>query len=360
MDGDFGVKFNGVRGEPVDENFTERVWEETKVIQEYGSCEPTVEIDVHAEVGTVYDVGECRVRIVDPFVSYVGILEGFFDFGKIRKYAKDGNKVLFDGMHGAGGPFARRVLGQMLGFGDDCFMRCDSREDFGGCHPDPNLTYGKELVGRMGLDGEGRKTGKGEGFVVGAANDGDGDRNLICGDGVFVTPSDSLAIIADRWKDVKKGGGELKGVARSMPSSAAVDVVAERKGIRNFVTPTGWKFFGNLMDSKDRGGDDFNPFLCGEESFGTGSSHIREKDGLWAVLAWLSILSESGGSVEDVVTEHWGKYGRHYYARYDYEECGSEGANDMMEHLKGIEGKEGEVGTEGGLVLTKVENFQVR
>jgi phosphoglucomutase len=298
----------------------------------------------------------CKVVIVDPYEAYVSTLEKFFDFELLKDFASKGNRILFDGMHGAGGPFGRRVLGDILGFKDDCFMRCDTREDFGGCHPDPNLTYGKELVERMGLDGKGRKTGKGEDFKLGAANDGDGDRNLICGKGVFVTPSDSLAVIADRWEDISSNG-PLKGVARSMPSSAAVDVVAEKKGVRNFVTPTGWKFFGNLMDSEVLGGENFNPFLCGEESFGTGSSHIREKDGLWAVLAWLSILARSPSlTVEDVVNQHWEKYGRHYYARYDYEECGSDGANKMMENLRGMIGKA--LPKDGGdYELNKIESF---
>ncbi|GMH68646.1 hypothetical protein TrRE_jg10009 [Triparma retinervis] len=298
----------------------------------------------------------CNVVIVDPYEEYVEALEKFFDFKLLKDYASKGNRILFDGMHGAGGPFGKKILGDILGFKEDCFMRCDPREDFGGCHPDPNLTYGKELVERMGLDGKGRKTGKGENFQLGAANDGDGDRNLICGKGVFVTPSDSLAVIADRWEDISSNGA-LKGVARSMPSSAAVDIVAKKKGVRNFVTPTGWKFFGNLMDSEELGGESFNPFLCGEESFGTGSSHIREKDGLWAVLAWASILAKSPSlTVEDVVNQHWEKYGRHYYARYDYEECGSDGANDMMEHLRGMVG---ETLSEGGgdYVLKKVESF---
>eukprot|EP00520_Triparma_pacifica_P003498 CAMPEP_0118661686 /NCGR_PEP_ID=MMETSP0785-20121206/16425_1 /TAXON_ID=91992 /ORGANISM="Bolidomonas pacifica, Strain CCMP 1866" /LENGTH=499 /DNA_ID=CAMNT_0006555169 /DNA_START=133 /DNA_END=1628 /DNA_ORIENTATION=- len=339
-DGDFGIKFNGIRGEPVDESFTEAVWEESKRLTSVNIIDSSScpEIDLAAEPGTKFTVGGCEVEVVDPYEAYVDVLKDFFDFDVIKKFAEDGNKILFDGMHGAGGPFGKRVLGEILGFNDDCFMRCDTRPDFGGCHPDPNLTYGKELVERMGLDGKGMKTGKGEDFCLGAANDGDGDRNLICGNGVFVTPSDSLAIIADRWSDITSVG-PLKGVARSMPSSGAVDVVAENNGIRNFITPTGWKFFGNLMDSEVMGGENFSPFLCGEESFGTGSSHIREKDGLWAVLAWLSILSKSPGkTVSDIVASHWGKYGRHYYARYDYEECGSEGANGMMDHLRGMVG----------------------
>lgn len=211
-------------------------------------------------------------------------------------------------------------------------MRCDPRPDFGQCHPDPNLTYAAELVKKMGLkpDGSADETAS-SAPTLGAANDGDGDRNLIAGAGCFVTPSDSLAMICDNWRAIphfQKGGGP-KGVARSMPSSAALDVVAETLGIPFFVTPTGWKFFGNLMGSKEQFGQrDYTPFLCGEESFGTGSDHVREKDGLWAMMAWISILIEANKDtpegqplvqVKDIVESHWAKYGRHFYCRYDYE-----------------------------------------
>lgn len=211
-------------------------------------------------------------------------------------------------------------------------MRCNPKPDFGKCHPDPNLTYAAELVKKMGLKGDGSAD---EGSVsapaLGAANDGDGDRNLIAGAGCFVTPSDSLAMICDNWEAIphfSKAGGP-KGVARSMPSSAALDVVAEALNIPFFSTPTGWKFFGNLMGSKEQFDKrDYTPFLCGEESFGTGSDHIREKDGLWAMLAWISILMKANEdvskgdtlvSVRDIVANHWSKYGRHFYCRYDYE-----------------------------------------
>ena len=211
-------------------------------------------------------------------------------------------------------------------------MRCDPRPDFGKCHPDPNLTYAAELVKKMGLNPDGSSAeDTSSAPTLGAANDGDGDRNLIAGAGCFVTPSDSLAMICDNWKAIphfSKAGGP-RGVARSMPSSAALDVVAEALDIPFFSTPTGWKFFGNLMGSKEQfGKTDFTPFLCGEESFGTGSDHIREKDGLWAMLAWISILMKANEStaqgetlisVKDIVTKHWAKYGRHFYCRYDYE-----------------------------------------
>ena len=213
-------------------------------------------------------------------------------------------------------------------------MRCDPRPDFGQCHPDPNLTYAAELVKKMGLKADGSADELVDQTTLptlGAANDGDGDRNLIAGAGFFVTPSDSLAVICDNWKAIPhfaKAGGP-RGVARSMPSSAALDVVAQALNIPYFSTPTGWKFFGNLMSSKEMfGKTDYTPFLCGEESFGTGSDHIREKDGLWAMLAWISILMKANENVaagaplvgvKDVVENHWRIYGRHFYCRYDYE-----------------------------------------
>ena len=224
-------------------------------------------------------------------------------------------------------------------------MRCDPRTDFGHCHPDPNLTYASDLVKRMGLLPDGSADPNVDLSVyptLGAANDGDGDRNLIAGAGCFVTPSDSLALICDNWEAIPhfaKAGGP-KGVARSMPSSAALDIVAREWKIPCFVTPTGWKFFGNLMSSKELfGKTDYTPFLCGEESFGTGSDHIREKDGLWAALAWMSILMKANDnaavgeqlvSVRDVVQKHWAKYGRHFYCRYDYEGVDSDAANKVM------------------------------
>jgi phosphoglucomutase len=229
-------------------------------------------------------------------------------------------------------------------------MRCETLPDFGGCHPDPNLTYAAELVKKMGLKPDGSAdttiTDTSSIPTLGAANDGDGDRNLIAGAQCFVTPSDSLAMICDNWEAIPhfatKGGP--KGVARSMPSSAALDVVAEARGIPCFCTPTGWKFFGNLMSSKELfDGKDYTPFLCGEESFGTGSDHVREKDGVWAVLAWMSILmkaneivSESDPlvSVKDIVTRHWAKYGRHFYCRYDYEGVDSDAANKVMDLIR--------------------------
>ena len=236
-----------------------------------------------------------------------------------------------------------------FGIEKSTLLRCDPRPDFGQCHPDPNLTYAAELVKKMGLLSDGSADPNVDLSLyptLGAANDGDGDRNLIAGAGCFVTPSDSLALICDNWKAIPhfaKAGGP-KGVARSMPSSAALDVVAAALDIPCFVTPTGWKFFGNLMSSKELfDKTDYTPFLCGEESFGTGSDHIREKDGLWAALAWMSILMKANEnrstdepliSVRDIVSKHWSKYGRHFYCRYDYENVESEKANQVMSNIR--------------------------
>ena len=226
-------------------------------------------------------------------------------------------------------------------------MRCNPLPDFGQGHPDPNLTYASELVEKMGLLPDGSANPDADLAstpTLGAANDGDGDRNLIAGAGCFVTPSDSLAIICDQWESIPhfSTAGGPKGVARSMPSSAALDVVAAARGIPCFSTPTGWKFFGNLMSSKELiDQTDYTPFLCGEESFGTGSDHIREKDGLWAALAWMSILMEANTgsdttfvSVKDIVEAHWSKYGRHFYCRYDYEGVDSDDANKVMDGIR--------------------------
>ncbi|KAL9186207.1 hypothetical protein ACHAXT_005445 [Thalassiosira profunda] len=348
---DFGIKYNEELGQPAGEEFTEALYQKTLEIAEYKTLENVEDVDLDAPVGTTYRLTPtATVTIVDPFRNYLDALRACFDFDALKKFcARDDFSVVFDGMHGAGGPFARRVLVEELGLPESCLMRCDPRPDFGGGHPDPNLTYASALVKKMGLlpDGSADPTADASKLpTLGAANDGDGDRNLIAGAGCFVTPSDSLAVIADNWESIPQfaARGGLNGVARSMPSSAALDVVAEARGIPCFVTPTGWKFFGNLMSSKESfDGKDYTPFLCGEESFGTGSDHVREKDGLWAVLAWMSILSganegrgegEALVGVKDIITKHWAKYGRHFYCRYDYEGVDSDAANEVMDTIR--------------------------
>eukprot|EP00535_Pseudo-nitzschia_heimii_P008855 CAMPEP_0197187044 /NCGR_PEP_ID=MMETSP1423-20130617/15114_1 /TAXON_ID=476441 /ORGANISM="Pseudo-nitzschia heimii, Strain UNC1101" /LENGTH=645 /DNA_ID=CAMNT_0042638519 /DNA_START=57 /DNA_END=1994 /DNA_ORIENTATION=+ len=347
---DFGIKYNEYFGQPAGEEFTDALYERSLQISKFMTVEGSPDIHIDAPVGTTFSISSgSTVTIIDPFKEYVDVLKMSFDFEEIRKFTKHPEfSILFDGMHGAGGPFARRVLVDELGFPESSLMRSDPRPDFGKCHPDPNLTYAADLIKKMGLNPDGGvdKDAASSAPTLGAANDGDGDRNLIAGAGCFVTPSDSLAMICDNWRAIPhfaKAGGP-KGVARSMPSSAALDVVAEALGIPYFTTPTGWKFFGNLMGSKEQfSKTDYTPFLCGEESFGTGTDHIREKDGLWAMLAWISILIDANKNngegdslvqVKDIVMNHWIKYGRHFYCRYDYEAVESEAANEMMDLIR--------------------------
>ena len=257
-----------------------------------------------------------------------------------------------------------------------CLMRCNPLPDFGKCHPDPNLTYASELVRKMGLRPDGSADTSADSSslpTLGAANDGDGDRNLIAGAGFFVTPSDSMALICDNWSAIPQfaSRGGLKGVARSMPSSAALDVVAAARNIPCFITPTGWKFFGNLMSSKEMfDGKDYTPFLCGEESFGTGSDHVREKDGLWAVLAWMSILAKANEEMEgeaplvgikNLVERHWEKYGRHFYCRYDYEGVDSADANKVMDFIRDnyVMGDTSSTKTESSIKLVDAVEFRL-
>mmetsp|Transcript_19069 Transcript_19069/g.23470 ORF Transcript_19069/g.23470 Transcript_19069/m.23470 type:complete len:648 (+) Transcript_19069:295-2238(+) len=348
---DFGIKYNEGYGQPAGEEFTETLYEKSLELKSFKTVEGSSDINLDAEAGSTFAVTDTTtVTIIDPFESYLEALKSCFDFDALKTFGqREGFSILMDAMHGAGGPFARRVLVEELGLPESSLLRCDPRPDFGKCHPDPNLVYASDLVKSMGLNADGspdESTDMTSLPTLGAANDGDGDRNLIAGGQCFVTPSDSLAMICDNWESIphfaKEGGP--KGVARSMPSSAALDVVAAARGIPCFSTPTGWKFFGNLMSSKEMfDGTDYTPFLCGEESFGTGSDHIREKDGLWAVLAWMSILMKANEntpagqelvSVKDIVKRHWEKYGRHFYCRYDYEAVESDAANKMMDLIR--------------------------
>lgn len=348
---DFGIKYNEGFGQPAGEEFTDELYKKSLELTSFKTVENSVEIDLNAEIGTSFAItSKSSVTIIDPYDCYVEVLKNCFDFEALSEFAKkDSFSLLYDGMHGAGGPFAKKVLVEELGLSETSLMRCNPLPDFGKGHPDPNLTYAATLVKKMGLNTDGSPSSQTSSETLptlGAANDGDGDRNLIAGAGFFVTPSDSLALICDNWEAIPhfvKGGGP-KGVARSMPSSAALDVVAEARNIPYFITPTGWKFFGNLMSSKELfDKKDYTPFLCGEESFGTGSDHIREKDGLWAVLAWMSILMKANEnvadgeplvSVKDIVMRHWAKYGRHFYCRYDYETVESDAANKVMDLVR--------------------------
>ncbi len=312
---DFGIKFNSSNGGPATETVTEGIYAKSKTITSYRILDAAdVEIDRLGETS----LGGMQVQVIDPVSDYAELMESLFDFAAIRALLQGGFKLRFDAMHAVNGPYAKEILETRLGAPAGSVMNAVPLEDFGGGHPDPNLTYAHDLVEIMyGADAP----------DFGAASDGDGDRNMILGKRFFVTPSDSLALLAENARLVPAYIEGLAGVARSMPTSAAVDRVAKTLNIPCFETPTGWKFFGNLMDAG-------KVTLCGEESFGTGSDHVREKDGLWAVLFWLNILAVRGQPVETIVREHWEKYGRNFYSRYDYEGLPTEAANGVMQHLR--------------------------
>ncbi len=316
-DGDFGIKFNMANGGPSPESFTDEVYRRSREIQSYRTLAEAADVPLD-RIGHVR-VGETSVDIVDPVEDYAALMEDLFDFDAIRALCADGLfNCCFDAMHAITGPYAREIIENRLGAMPGSVINSTPLPDFGGGHPDPNLTYAKDLVelmnGRNALD-------------FGAASDGDGDRNMILGKNFFVTPSDSLAILAANAGLVPGYRSGLKGVARSMPTSQAVDRVAETLDIPCYETPTGWKFFGNLLDAG-------RITLCGEESFGTGSDHVREKDGLWAVLFWLNILAVRKQSVEQIVREHWRCYGRNVYSRHDYEGMDNAIGTEIMETLR--------------------------
>jgi len=315
VDGDFGIKYNTENGGPAPEKITEAIFEKSKTIQSYQIVdEPDVALDVIGET----DLAGMKVQVIGAVADYTELMESLFDFNAIKDLLGSGFRMKFDAMHAVTGPYAQEIFIKRLGASADSLMNCVPLPDFGGGHPDPNLTYAHELVDIM--YGENAPD-------FGAASDGDGDRNMILGKGFFVTPSDSLALIAANARMVKGYAKGIAGVARSMPTSGAVDMVAKSLDIPCFETPTGWKFFGNLMDADQ-------VTLCGEESFGTGSIHLREKDGLWAVLFWLNILAIKRQSVEQIVKRHWLQFGRNVYSRHDYEDLPLEAANGVIEHLR--------------------------
>ena len=314
-DGDFGIKYNIANGGPAPEKITEAIFDASKKIAQYRIADA---VDVALDRTGDYQIGEMVVSVIDPVADYAGLMESLFDFGAIRSLLKSGFTIKFDAMHAVTGPYAQEILVNRLGAPADSVLNAVPLPDFGKGHPDPNLTYAHELVEI--LYGENAPD-------FGAASDGDGDRNMILGKHFFVTPSDSLAILAANAHRVPGYQQGLAGIARSMPTSAAADRVAKSLGIPCYETPTGWKFFGNLMDAG-------KVTLCGEESFGTGSTHIREKDGLWAVLFWLNILAARKQSVEDIVREHWARFGRNVYSRHDYEDIPADAANGVMKLLR--------------------------
>ena len=315
-DGDFGIKYNTANGGPAPEKITEAIYAASKQIAQYRITDaPEIELDTLGDS----KLGDMTVSVIDPVADYADLMESLFDFASIRALLLSGFRIRFDAMHAVTGPYAREIFVNRLGAPADSLINAEPLEDFGGGHPDPNLTYAHELV--EALYG-------GDAPDFGAASDGDGDRNMILGRHFFVTPSDSLAILAANAHLVPGYQQGLAGIARSMPTSAAADRVAAALNIPCYETPTGWKFFGNLMDAG-------KVTLCGEESFGTGSDHIREKDGLWAVLFWLNILAARRQSVEAIVREHWARFGRNVYSRHDYEGIPTDAANGVMRLLHG-------------------------
>ncbi|MBN4082206.1 alpha-D-glucose phosphate-specific phosphoglucomutase [Mariprofundus ferrooxydans] len=315
-DEDFGIKYNIGNGGPAPEKITDAIYAKTQTISSYKILTSPIQVDLN-NIATS-QIGSMHVEVIDSVSDYAELMQSLFDFDAIRKLLASDFRMCFDAMHAVTGSYAKIILQDMLGASADSLINCTPLEDFGGGHPDPNLTYAKELVDI--LYGENAPD-------FGAASDGDGDRNMILGKHFFVTPSDSLAILAANAKTVPAYQGGIAGIARSMPTSGAADRVAEALGLDCYETPTGWKFFGNLMDAD-------KVTLCGEESFGTGSNHVREKDGLWAVLFWLNILAVRGESVEDIVTEHWKKFGRNYYSRHDYEAVPTDAANQVMQYVR--------------------------
>jgi phosphoglucomutase len=314
--GDFGIKYNVGNGGPAPESITDAIFARTQTISAFKTLDtPDIDIDT---IGAS-SLGSATVEVINPVTDYKALMATLFDFNLIRSAIAGGLTFRFDAMHAVTGPYAKAILVEDLGAPASSVVNATPLPDFGGHHPDPNLVHSKDLFDlMMGTDAP----------DLGAASDGDGDRNLIIGKGRFVTPSDSLAMLAANAHLAPGYAAGLKGIARSMPTSAAADRVAEKLGIACYETPTGWKFFGNLLDA-DRA------TLCGEESAGTGSNHVREKDGLWAVLLWLNILAARQQSVDAIVREHWASYGRNYYTRHDYEEVDSDAANGLMAHLRG-------------------------
>lgn len=323
---DLGIKYNLANGGPAPESVTNKIYDISKSLKEY-KIEKLDPVDL-STIGTT-KAGSVEVEIIDPTDDYVVLMKEIFDFPLIKSFISKNSdfQVLFDALNGITGPYGRRIFVEELGLAENSIQNCTPQPDFGGLHPDPNLTYAKTLVDKVDANN----------IAFGAASDGDGDRNMIYGAGAFVSPGDSVAIIAEYAEYIpyfKKQG--VYGLARSMPTSGALDLVAKSQGLNVYEVPTGWKFFCNLFDAKKLS-------ICGEESFGTGSNHIREKDGLWAICAWLNVLAgfslqfpDETASIKNVQQKFWEKYGRTFFTRYDYEEVSSEGAAQLMDELAKI------------------------
>lgn len=339
-EGDFGIKYNIGNGGPAPEHVTDAIFERSKTIREYRILDGD---DVDLDTLGITRLGDMVVDVIDPVEDYAELMGALFDFDAIRDLFASGFTMRFDAMNAVTGPYATAILEETLGARPGTVMHGTPLPDFGGHHPDPNLVHAKELCDLVMSE---------EGPEFGAASDGDGDRNMIIGRGRFVTPSDSLAIIAANAHLAPGYKAGITGIARSMPTSGAADRVAAKLGITCYETPTGWKFFGNLLDAG-------LATVCGEESFGTGSNHVREKDGLWAVLMWLNILAVRRQSVAEIVAEHWQAYGRNYYTRHDYEEVDSAAADALMADLRArLENLPGTV--INGLTVERADDFAYR
>lgn len=334
---DFGIKYNIGNGGPAPEKITDAIFARTKTIDSY----KTVDVaDIDLDTVGSFDLAGMTVEVIDPVADYADLMETLFDFPAIRSLIAGGFRVVIDSMSAVTGPYAVEILEKRLGAPAGSVRNEVPLPDFGHHHPDPNLVHAKELYDDvMSADGP----------DFGAASDGDGDRNMVVGKGMFVTPSDSLAMIAANATCAPGYKNGIAGIARSMPTSAAADRVAEKLGIGMYETPTGWKFFGNLMDAG-------KVTVCGEESFGTGSDHVREKDGLWAVLFWLNIVAARKQSVKQIVESHWAEYGRNYYSRHDYEGVETDSANALVTALRAkLDSLPGT--TINGLTVTAADDF---
>ncbi len=337
--GDFGIKYNISNGGPAPEAVTEAIFRRSQEIDRYLTIDAAdIDLDRLGETALgETGLGGMRISIIDPVADHAALLETLFDFDAIRDLLRSGFRMRYDGMHAVTGPYARRVLVDMLGAPESLLLNAVPLPDFGGGHPDPNPAHAEELVGLMpGLD-------------FGAASDGDGDRNMVLGPGIAVSPSDSLAVLAANATLAPGYSQGIAGIARSMPTSRAADAVAKQLGIPCFETPTGWKFFGNLLDAG-------RITICGEESYGTSSNHVREKDGLWAVLFWLNLLAKRREPVAVILAQHWRQYGRHYYSRHDYEAVETATAQAAMADLaKALPGLVGQA--IDGMTITQADDF---
>ncbi|MBL6751016.1 MAG: alpha-D-glucose phosphate-specific phosphoglucomutase [Nevskia sp.] len=313
-DGDFGIKYNVAGGGQAAEGLTARLYEHSKTIARYRIVEGA---NIDLDRRCTQRLEEMEVEVIDCVEDYAALMQTLFDFDRMRDWIRKGHSLRFDAMHAVTGPYAQRILVELLGAPAAAVQNACPLEDFGGGHPDPNLIYARHLVDLVHSPAS---------PDLAAASDGDGDRNMILGRGIFISPGDSLAMLAAHLQKLPGYASGLKGVARSMPTCRAVDRVAQALGIECHETPTGWKFFANLLDAG-------RATLCGEESFGTSSSHTREKDGLWAVLAWINVLAATGLSVGDLAQQHWRRFGRHYFVRHDYESLSAAAAGGVMQAL---------------------------